>query len=303
MIGSLELSNIVLNSLETSDNAERTALTQLTSGRKVNSTSDDPAAATQEVNISTGMNNCDQYLRSISSIYSELQTADASLNSVVTALQAAMSLGTEGANGTLTQQNRNTIAQQINNVSQQVFSVANLAYNGVYVFAGTKSTQPPYVWDSTQPGGVKYQGNDGVNTVEVAEGQSIAVNQPGSNLFSASGASVFGALNDLSTALQDPTSTIDDIGNAVTELRNAYDQFTSARTFFGSTVDQLALTTNFLNSENLQLAQQQNSTVGIDMNVAVTNLTNAEQARTATVEAAASLRGATLMDYLTGGQR
>lgn len=303
MISSLELSNMVVNALETADQSEETALTQLNSGRQVNSASDNPAAAAQEVNISTQMNNCDQYLRSISSMYSELQTADSSLNSVVTALQSALSLGTEGANGTMTQQNRNTVAQQINDVSQLVFNVANLSYNGIYVFAGTKSTQPPYVWDSSSSSGVTYQGNDGVNTVEIAPEQSVAVNQPGSNLFSASGASVFQALSDLSTALQDPTSTTGDIGNAVTELRNACDQLSSARTFYGSTVDQLASTENFINNEGLQLAQQQNSTVGIDSDVAVTNLTNAVQARTATVEAAATMRSASLMDYLAGMQR
>ena len=303
MISSVELSNMVVNALENSDNAERTALTQLTTGRQVNVASDGPAAAAQEVNISTQMNNCDQYSRSMSSIYSELQTADSSLNSVVTALQSAISLGTEGANGTLTQQNRNTVAQQINNVSQLVFNVANLAYNGVYVFAGTNSTQPPYVWDSNSPSGVTYQGNDGVNQVEIAQGQYIAVNQPGSSLFSDPSASVFGALSDLANALQDPSSTTQNIGDAVTELRGAYDQLTSARTFYGSTVDQVLSTQDFVNSASVQLAQQQNSTVGVDVDVAVTNLTNAEQARTATVEAAASLNTSTLMNYLSTMQR
>lgn len=298
MISTLQLSNLILNALETSDESEQTALTQVTTGRQVNADSDNPAAAAEEVNISSQMNNCDQYSRSMSSIYSELQTTDSSLNSVVTALQAAMSLGTEGANSTLTQQNRNTVAQQINDISQQVFNVANFSYNGVYVFAGTNSSEPPYVWDSSAPDGVQYQGNDGVNSVEIADGEPIAINQPGSNLFSTPGASVFGALSDLSTALENPDSTTDDIGNAVTELRSAYDQLTSARTFYGTTVDQIASTQDFINNENVQLAQQQNSTVGIDMNVAVTNLTNAEESRTATVEAAAAMKSATLMDYL-----
>ena len=127
----------------------------------------------------------------------------------------------------------------------------------------------------------------------------MAVNLPGSQLFSANGASVFMALNDLATALENPDSTTDDIGNAVTELRGAYDQLTSARAFYGSTVDQLLSTQNFLNSEKVQLSQQQNTTVGVDMNVAAANLTKAEQARNATVQAAASLNGVTLMDYLS----
>jgi len=302
MISSLQLSDLVLNALETSDDSEQTALTQLTSGRRVNADSDDPAAAAQEVNISSQMNNCDQYLRSITSLTSELQTADSSLNSVVTALQQAISLGTEGANGTLSEQNRTTIAQQIKGISQEVFSVANLSYNGTYVFAGTATTKPPYLLDPSAPGGVFYQGNGDVNSVEVAQGESVAVNQPGSELFSSPDANVFVALDDLSTALESNSST-DDIGDAVTELRSAYDQLTSARTFYGSTVDQIVGTQVFLDSESVQLASQQNSTVGIDMDVAVTDLTNAEESRAATVQAASSMNGTSLMDYLANMER
>jgi flagellar hook-associated protein 3 FlgL len=302
MISTLQLSNLVLNALETSDESEQGALTQLTSGRRVNADSDDPAAAAQEVNISSQMNDCDQYLRSITSLTSELQTADSSLNSVVTALQQAISLGTEGANGTLSEPDRTSIAQQIKGISQEVFSVANLSYNGTYVFGGTETTQPPYVLDNSAAGGVSYKGNDDVNSVEVAQGESVAVNQPGSQLFSAPDANVFVALDDLTTALES-NGTTDDIGDAVTQLRSAYDQLTSARTFYGSTVDQIVGTQVFLDSESVQLAQQQNGTVGIDMDVAVTDLTNAEESRAATVQAASSLQGMTLMDYLANMTR
>jgi flagellar hook-associated protein 3 FlgL len=180
-----------------------------------------------------------------------------------------------------------------------MLSVANLSFNGHYVFAGTANSQPPYVVDNTVPGGVKYQGNDNSNSVEIETGRSIAVNEPGSQLFSAAGANVFTALNDLATTLEDPTSTTDDIGNATTEVSTAYSQLTSARAFYGSTMDQLLSTQDFLDSESLQLSQQQNSTIGVDMNVAATNLTNAEAARSATVQAASSLSSMTLMDYLS----
>jgi flagellar hook-associated protein 3 FlgL len=296
-----QTAQILLNALQVSDQAEQKALTQLTTGRRVNVASDDPCAAAQEVNIAYQIDSCDQYQRSSSSIYSELQTADSSLNSAVTALQRAITRGVEGANGTLSQQDRDTVAQEVSGISQQVLSVANLTYNGHYVFAGTANSQPPYVMDNTAPGGIAYQGNDNVNSVAIEPGQSVAVNQPGSQLFSAAGASVFVALNDLVTALQDPSSTTDDIGNATTEIRNAYDQLTSARAFYGSTVDQVLSSQDFLGSEQVQLSQQQNSAVGVDMNVAATNLSNAEEARNAAVQAAADTNNMTLMDYLSVG--
>lgn len=294
-----QTTQILLNALRTCDNSEQTALRQMATGRRVNQASDDPSAAAMEVTISDQMGNCDQYLRSISSIYSELQTADSSLNSAVTAIQRAITLGIEGANGTMSTDNRATVAQEVKGISEQIISVANLCFNGHYVFGGTANTQPPYVADSSVPGGVAYQGNDAVNSVEIESGRSIAVNQPGSRLFSAAGANVFQALGDLVTALQDPDSTTDDIGNATTEIRDAYDQLTSARAYYGSTMDQLLSTQDVLNSERLQLEQQQNSTIGVDLNVAATNLANAEAARNATVQAAASLSSMTLMDYIS----
>ena len=295
------LTQVVLNALNASDHAEATALQQMTTGRRVNQPSDDPAAAAAEVNVAFQMDSCDQYLRSISSLQSELQTADSALNSAVTTLQRAISLGVEGANGTLSQQDRATLAQQVIGVSQQILGVANQSYNGHYLFAGTADAQPPYVADAGVPGGVAYRGNDKLNFVEIETGESVAVNRPGSALFSASGANVFQALSDLATALQDPDATTDEIGNAVTELRGAYDQLNSARSFYGNTVDQLNSVQDFLNGEKVQLSQQQDSTIGVDMNVATTNLTNAEESRAATVQAAASLNGLSLMDYISPG--
>jgi len=292
-------SQLVLNALRLSDKAEQTALLQLTTGRRVNVASDDPAAAALEVNIAYQKDTCDQFVRSISSVYSELQTADSSLSSAVIALQRAITLGVEGANSTLSPQDRNTLAQEVSDISQQVLGVANLSFNGHYVFAGTADSQPPYVADGLGPGGVTYQGNDNVNSVQIGVGQTIAVNQPGSQLFSAAGGNVFQSLNDLVNALEDPASTTDDIGNATTEIRNAYDQLTSARAFYGSTIDQALNNQDFLNNEKLQLSQQQNIVIGVDMNTAATNLSNAEAARNATVQAAAGLSNVTLMDYLS----
>lgn len=293
-----QTTQILLNALKASADAERTALRQMTTGRRVNRASDDPAAAALEVSISSQSGACDQFLRSISSVYSELQTADSSLNSAVTVLQRAITLGVEGANGTMSQDDRATVAQEVSGISQQMLSIANLSFNGHYVFAGTANSQPPYVVDGTVPAGVAYQGNDEANSVEINTGQFVAVNQPGSQLFSAAGANVFQALNDLETALEDPNSTTDEIGAATTELRSAYDQLTSARTFYGSTIDQLVNTQDFLNSEKIQLSEQQNSTIGIDIAVAATNLTGAEESRNATVQAASTLSSLTLMDYI-----
>ena len=90
-----DTSQILLNALNAADKAEQTALAQVTTGRRVNVASDDPAAAAVETGIAAQSDGCDQFLRSISSVSSELQTADSALNSAVTSLQRALSLGVE----------------------------------------------------------------------------------------------------------------------------------------------------------------------------------------------------------------
>jgi flagellar hook-associated protein 3 FlgL len=297
-----DTSQVLLNALDAADLAEQTALTQLTTGRRVNVASDDPSAAARQVGLAAQADSCDQFLRSISSVSSELQTADSALSSGVTALQRAITLGVEGANGTLSQQDRAALAGQVQSISQQMLGIANLSYNGKYVFAGTADSQPPYVADASAPGGIAYQGNDAVNQVEVEAGQTVAVNQPGSQLFSAAGANVFQALSDLASALQSSSSTTDDISNATDEVRAAYDQMNSARVFYGSTEEQLNSTQDFLNSEKLQLTQQTSDTVGVDADQAATNLANAEAARNAALQAAASVGNLSLFNYLATPQ-
>ncbi len=295
-----QLSQILLRALDQTSQKEQTALTQLTTGRRVNLPSDDPAAAALEVSIASESGNVDQFLRSISSISSELQTADSSLSSVVTSLQRAIALGVEGANGTLSLQDRQSLATEVKEISSQVLNLANLAYNGKYLFAGTANSQPPYVQDNA--GNISYVGNSGVNYVEVGSGQSIAANEPGNNLFSAPGADVFQALSDLATRLGDGVSSTTDIGNAVNEVRAAYDHLNSARTIYGSTVDELANSADFLSNEKVQLSAQQNDTVGVDVETAATNLANAEVARNAALQAASATSGASLLDYLYGSK-
>lgn len=293
-------SQTLLNALKTADLAEQTALSQMTTGRRVNLASDDPAAAAVEVGIANQSSRCDQFQRSISSVSSELQTADSALNSTVTSLQRALTLGVEGANGTLSQTDRAALAADVKGISEQLMSTANLVYNGKYLFAGTADSQPPYVADSSVTGGVRYQGNGSMNQVETQPGRFITINQPGDRLFSVSGANVFEALGGLADALQSDTSSTQEIGDATEAVRQAYDQLNSSRVFYGSTLDQLNSDQDFLSTEKLQLSQQMNAAVGVDTNQAATNLVNAESARNAALQAAARTSSLSLLDYLSG---
>lgn len=275
----------LLASISLDQQQQNTALEQLSTGRSVNQLSDNPAAAADVVFTHIESSQDSQYLQNISDLTSQLQTADSSLSTVVTAVTQAISLGVEGANGDLTTANQQAIATQVSGILNQVLSVANQTYQGSYLFAGTASSTQPFVLDASQPDGVQYNGNSGVNSIDISNGNSIAINVPGSQLFTNPSGDLFGALNGLVTALQ----TNSGIGTAVTNLQTAFSQLNTQRVFYGNALQQLSATQTYLNSDETQAASQENSLIGANMTVAATNLSQATVATNAVMAATSQI--------------
>lgn len=126
-----------------------TAEQQVTTGLRVNSLSDDPAASANMVTSLASSASVDQYTKNISSVLPQMQTADSAISSIVTSLSSAVTLGTSGASSNGVTANKQAIAAQVESVLSSVISEANTSYQGVYVFGGTASTTPPFVAAST----------------------------------------------------------------------------------------------------------------------------------------------------------
>ncbi|HLW89274.1 MAG TPA: flagellar hook-associated protein FlgL [Terriglobales bacterium] len=284
----------LLAALQQSQQQINTDLAEIASGKSVNVPSDSPAAAAGLVQNASDTSAADQFLRSIGSIQGEVQNADSTLNSVITALQRAISLGVEGASSTLNPADRAAIATEVQGIQSQLLSLANLSYQGSYVFAGTATQTPPYVLDPTSPSGVTYVGNSGVNSVTLGNHFTMQTNLPGSQLLSASGSDMFQAVQDLITGLQSGTG----IAAAVGEISTAYNYIDTQRVFYGNADNQLSSQQTYLNSETTQLAQQQNSLGGADLAAVISNLVNAQTSRQATLQAIGGTIRTDLFDFI-----
>ncbi|MFY9911291.1 MAG: flagellar hook-associated protein 3 [Candidatus Sulfotelmatobacter sp.] len=267
---------------------------EIATGQTVNLPSDNPAAAASLVQNASQTSEADQFERSLGSIQGEMQDADSALNSVITALQQAITLGTEGANGTVNAADRNAIATQVEGIQSQLLGLANLTYQGNYVFAGTASQTTPYVLNSSSPSGVTYQGNSGVNTVTLGNDFSLQTNLPGTELFSASGTDMFQSIQDLITSLQSGSN----IGTAVTEVGNSLNAIDTARVFYGNALNQLNSQQTYLSSQTQQLTQEQNTIDAADLPNVISNLTNGQVSLQATLETIGQTSQTNLFDYL-----
>ncbi len=286
----------ILNDLWQTQNQQQTYITELATGKSVNVPSDNPAAAAADVENQAEQSQNDQYQQNTSNLEGLFQTADSTLSSVTSALNQAISLGTQGANGTLSTAQQQALGQQVQNIQSQMVQLANTSYEGNYLFGGTETQSAPFTLDPTQPSGVTYNGNAGVNSVEIAPGESMQTNVPGNQIFMGTTGNVMGSLQQLATALQSGNET--SIGAATTQLNGALNYVSQQRVFYGSAVDQLNANQSSLQSEEVNLKSQENTLVGADMATAATGLSQAQTAQSATLAALAQIIPQSLLNYL-----
>lgn len=287
----------VLADLQQSQSTLNVALQQVSTGKSVTVPSDNPAAAAAMVQNTIESANVDQYTQNVTTVLTNVQSADSALSNVVSSLTSAISLGTQGANGTTNASDLQNLATQVQSILKSVISQANTAVGGVYLFGGTASSTPPYTADPTSSTGYTYNGNNNGNSVEVGDNLSVQVNLPGSQIFSNSSNNVIGSLSSLVSALQSGSSS--SISSAVNSVSSALNYVSQQRVFYGNAESQLNSQETQLQKETVTLSSQATSLVGVDMAKAATLLSQAETANSAALAAAAKVLPTSLLNYLS----
>lgn len=287
----------ILADLAQSQSTLNTALQQVATGKSVTVPSDNPAASSAMVHNTIETANVDQYTKNVSSELSLVQSSDSALSSVVSSLNQAVTLGTQGANGTNSTANLQAIAQQVQGILSSVVAQANASYQGSYLFAGTATSTTPFTANAGSPSGYQYNGNTGQNAVAIGDNLNVQVNLPGSQIFSNPTNDVIGSLSSLVTALQSGSSSA--ISTATTAVTSALNYVGQQRVFYANAETQLNSQNTYLQQETVDLSTQQTSLTGVDMAQAATELSQAETANSAALAAAAKVMPQTLLNYLS----
>lgn len=290
------LSSLLNAGIQSTEQALNTAVQQVASGQRVNVPSDDPASATANLQSLAESANVDRYTQNGDAVLSQAQMADSALSNVVSELNQAITLGTQGADGSMTSENRAAIATQVQSVLSEVVSQANTTFNGVSLFAGTATAPPAFASDATSPTGYTYQGNSGVNSAPIGDNLQVNANIPGDQVFTNPNGNVLGSLTQLISALGSGTTS--DIGDAVAALKNALSNVSQQRVAYGGVVSQINAQESYLSQETISLTSQQQSLTGVDMSTAISNLTQAQIAHSTILAAAAKVLPTSLLDYL-----
>jgi len=284
----------LLAALDRVSSAEQKVLTQMSSGLKIETPSDDPAGAAALVEVQADDDQNQQYVANVNGMQMQMQAADSALSSVGSALQRALSLAVEGGSATLSDSDRSAIANELSGIKDQLLELSNSTLQGVYLFAGTSSSAAAYIADTSSPSGIAYQGNSNSNQVEVGNNYYINANVPGSSIFGDGTNGVFKAMSDLISAVQNNSG----IDSATAAINTAINQVSTARVQYGNAMNQLTSSQGILNNEHVQFQQQISNLSATDMAQAASEFATAENSRNALLDVIAKANGTDLFDYL-----
>jgi flagellar hook-associated protein 3 FlgL len=151
------VSDRVLADLQARYTAMADTQLQISTGRRVNQPSDDPTAAAQERLRLSELSGIKGSQSSVASAQTALNASESSLEGIRSLLSRANELALRGATGSTSQDDRNAIANEIDQIIKSAKDSMNTKVGDAYIFAGTKSDTAPY-GDGT---GDAYQGDGG----------------------------------------------------------------------------------------------------------------------------------------------
>ena len=278
-----------------SNATEQTLTTELSSGLALTQLSDNPVVAAQNVGLSSSISRLDSFVKSSTQEQSALQAADNALGEVVSQVTSAISLAVNAGNGTLSASNLSSLQTQVAGIRDSVLALANTSYQGQYIFSGSQGSTEPFTLDTTtDPATVTYNGDTVINKMQSPDGQQVAVNAPGSSIFTSGGADLLGALNQLVSdvgAAAAGTGTTAAIQADSSALTAGLAAATGQRAMLDSSLSRLTTASTYAQTQVTVFQAQQSTLLSANPATVATDLKTAETQQQALLAVTAALEG------------
>lgn len=276
---------------------------QIASGRRMLSPSDDPVGAAQALEISQSQAINTQHGVNRQQAKSALGLVEDTLGSVTSLLQDVKTTIVAAGNATLTDVERGFMASELRGRFEQLIGLANTRDGmGNYMFSGYQTATPAFV---EVPGGAQYQGDPGQRLIQVDANRQMAINATGASVFQGGGQDIFATLNELVTLLQTPVvdaasrAALDaGLGTANGRLDTALDNVLTVRASIGARLQELDAFDNLGEDRNIRYSETLSGLQDLDYTEALTRLTQQQVTLEAAQRTFVSVSGLSLFNYL-----
>lgn len=278
------LSNNMLRNLSNNYNKMGKLQDQLTTQKRITRPSDDPVVAMLGLGYRDSLNKVQQYSRNISEATNWLDSTDDAISQGVKVLQRIRELTVQASNGTYEEAQREAIAVEVDQLKEQLETIAQTQVGGKYIFNGENTNKAPTADDFS----------DGDIELEIFDGIKLNVNTKGSELFK----SVFNTLDSLKSKLEDKTASDTDISGFLDTLDSEIDHFLKIQADVGAKQNRVDMMKDRLSSQETIATEIMSKNEDVEIEKVITELITQESVQRAALSVGARIIQPSLVDFL-----
>lgn len=270
--------------------------TQIATGKRFQSPSQDPAVSQQLAELSRKDADAAVYGENLTLASSLLDQAGGVLGQINTQIQRAQELATQAANGTQTVQSRAIIGAELDSIVDAIVGLANQRNVRGQPLFGTPEGTPAVTRNAD--GSFTYA-TINVSEVPIADAQTVQATEGASRIFTlADGTDVLAMMSTLAGALSNNAINGDDASAALDGLQAAGDQVAVVQASVGARSARVELQQNLATTANTDRKELRSKLEDVDVTGAVIELQQLMTALSATQASFTKLSQLSLFDYL-----
>ncbi|WP_175073640.1 flagellar hook-associated protein FlgL [Terribacillus sp. AE2B 122] len=286
------MSNSMLRNLSNSYSDLNKYSEQLSSGKKITKPSDDPVVATKGMSYRTEVRDVAQYKRNLSEAQSWIDNSDSAMSNATSALQRIRELAVQASNGTYEEGQRANIAEEVDQLKEQLATIANTQVNEKYIFNGSATNTAPVTIN--EDGSTTVDFNSNAVNLTLSKGVDVKINVDGGAVF---GNKLFDDLNNFSAALRSDGSD-EDLDQYIGLIDENINNLVNERADIGARMNRMDLVESRLGDQELSATELMSNNEDAEMEEVIMNLTSQEAVHRAAMSAGARIIQPTLMDFL-----
>jgi flagellar hook-associated protein 3 FlgL len=263
---------------------------QLSTGKKITKLSDDPVIAVKGMNYRTDLVEVEQYERNLSEVYNWLENSEDVLEKSNDVLQRVRELVVQASNDTYDENQRNSIAKEVEQLKEQLINLANTNVGGKYLFNGTNTQE-----ERITGGVVNSTQNVGPVMLEISKGISVQANVSPDNLFNDK---LFNDINSLIIDLKNPIANNQSFQDDLAKLDNLLGAFNDERSELGAKYNRVELVEYRLAEQVVSTKKMISDNEDIEYEKTILDLKIQESIHRAALDTGARIIQPTLMDFL-----
>ena len=305
--------NMMMNNYLSSLNSNLTLMTyyqeQGTTGKAINSLSDDPVGLISIMSCNVKLERNSQYQSVLDSALTWLNQTDTSVYQMNQVIQSAYESTLQAANDELTSEDKGAIAAYIGQLRDQVLAIANGQASDKYLFGGYNVDNAPFTVDAD--GNILYNGldlTDATNpaliaagsqsiTYEIGTGITLDISITGTELMGTGENNAYTVLDNLYKALSDDASA-EELGQYITKLQDCQSHMMSTDTKVGGMVNRLELLQDRYDQEELNYKELKSNVEDVDIAEAYMNYSMAKTVYSSALQVSTQIIQASILDYL-----